>query len=79
MVRLFQIAVVRRPGVDFTSTLEAVARELPQSHGRILPVESALLDVSATDIRARLKAGRPVRYLVPEAVEQYLLRHKLYC
>jgi nicotinate-nucleotide adenylyltransferase len=36
------------------------------------------LDVSASDIRLRVRRGRSVRYLVPPAVERYLSRHGLY-
>lgn len=34
--------------------------------------------ISASDIRARRRRGDSIRYLVPQAVERYLVRHKLY-
>ena len=40
--------------------------------GRILFQPVTQLDISATDIRARLEAGRSVRWLVPEAVRRLL-------
>lgn len=35
---------------------------------RVVRVEITALDVSASDVRARLRAGRSVRYLLPESV-----------
>ena len=36
------------------------------------------LDIASSDIRARLKSGRSIRYLVPAAVERYIRSHRLY-
>jgi nicotinate-nucleotide adenylyltransferase len=36
------------------------------------------IDVSSTIVRARARAGRPVRYLVPDLVAAYIARHRLY-
>lgn len=41
-------------------------------------VEISALDVSASDIRARLRAGRSVRYLLPEAIHQAVLESGVY-
>ncbi|MEO6872155.1 MAG: nicotinate-nucleotide adenylyltransferase [Chthoniobacterales bacterium] len=42
------------------------------------PAIRRLIDISATTIRKRVASGRSVRYLVPDAVEQIILRDKLY-
>ncbi len=36
------------------------------------------LDISATDIRQRIRLGKPVRYLVPDLVAEYIHEHRLY-
>jgi nicotinate-nucleotide adenylyltransferase len=36
------------------------------------------IGISSSAIRRRVRDGEPVRYLVPEAVAQYIERHQLY-
>jgi nicotinate-nucleotide adenylyltransferase len=35
-------------------------------------------DISSTDIRARVRERRPVKYLLPEPVEHYIIKNKFY-
>lgn len=46
--------------------------------GRIVRFDMTPLAVSATDIRARLARGASVRYLLPDAVLEYIRRYRLY-
>ncbi len=41
-------------------------------------LSTPLLDISATDIRHRIRHGLSLRYLVPEPVRNYIFRNKLY-
>ena len=62
----WRIAVLLRPGArpDMTA-LEAV---LPGLTAKVAWVEATLIDVSASEIRRRIKADQPYRHLVPPDV-----------
>jgi nicotinate-nucleotide adenylyltransferase len=61
--------------VDRVTLVEAPRPGTPRgagaAHGAVL-LEMGLLDVSSTDIRARIAAGGPYRYLVTEPVYHYI-------
>jgi len=40
--------------------------------------EVTFLDISSSDIRQRVKLGKTVKFLVPEAVRHYIAKHSLY-
>ncbi|NBU64413.1 MAG: nicotinate (nicotinamide) nucleotide adenylyltransferase [Chloroflexia bacterium] len=42
------------------------------------PVVRRLVDISSTDIRSRVAAGRCIRYLTPDTVCDYIATHGLY-
>lgn len=45
---------------------------------RVSLLEIPALAISSTDCRARVRAGYPVWYLVPDGVVQYISKHHLY-
>jgi nicotinate-nucleotide adenylyltransferase len=49
-----------------------------QSAGGILIQELRRLDISSTEIRQLLAAGRSARYLLPQSVLEYIRDHQLY-
>lgn len=65
------LIVYKRPG-----DLEAVAE--PRFANCARYVAAPVLEVSGTEIRARRRAGRSIRYFVPESVRDYVDAHDLY-
>lgn len=52
---------------------------LPQDFmEKIIFMEVPALAISSTDIRRRVEEQRPIKYLLPESVEAYILHHHLY-
>jgi nicotinate-nucleotide adenylyltransferase len=41
-------------------------------------VQTRGIEISATDIRERVKNGKPINFLVPTSVMEYIYNHKLY-
>ena len=54
------------------------AEGLPFDSERIARIDMPYVAISSTDLRARARAGRSLRYMVPPAVEDYIRRNKLY-
>jgi nicotinate-nucleotide adenylyltransferase len=63
-----------RPGFD----LEAFEAHAPTKHPGITVMNVPALAISSTDVRARVHAGSPIRYLVPEGVKSYIEKAELY-
>jgi nicotinate-nucleotide adenylyltransferase len=65
------LIVYKRPGA-----IESVAAPRFANHVRY--VAAPVMEVSGTEVRARRRAGRSIRYLVPDDVRTYIETHDLY-
>jgi nicotinate-nucleotide adenylyltransferase len=77
LVALCEIIAVNRPGYP-RFDLARLEPAIPGARERIHRIEVPGLDIAASDLRQRIAEGRPIRYLVPEAVRRYLEEHQLY-
>jgi nicotinate-nucleotide adenylyltransferase len=80
LARLCTLVVVARPGWEMNRIAEEELG-LPQwiKKGLLQNVVSGpMIGLSSTDIRDRIKKGQSIRYLVPRAVEEYIVAQGLY-
>lgn len=91
---LCHFIIAARPGHALTISRDALPGKLAEecaqrwvsgedslkraSNGLIFVAPTTLLDISATAIRARVAAGRTVRYLIPDAALDYIAANHLY-
>jgi nicotinate-nucleotide adenylyltransferase len=76
VMRLAMVAVAEREGMRREDVLAAL-RSLGDSV-RVVFFDMPRMDVSSTLVRERAAAGRPIRYLVPDKVANYIGAQSLY-
>lgn len=75
IVKQARLAVAQRPGIE-ASELQAALPGWMIDAIDFLPPTS--IEISSTEIRARLTAGKSVRYLLPTGVGTYIEENRLY-
>lgn len=70
------LGVMPRPGVTYDMTeLESL---FPGITSRVTFLDAPQVDIAASEVVQRIRAGKSIRYLVPPGVEDYIETHRLY-
>lgn len=80
IAKLATLVVAARPGAGEPDAgrprgRRRAVRGVP---ARIIRLRNPGIELSSSALRARARAGRSLRYLVPDAVAAYIARHRLY-
>jgi nicotinate-nucleotide adenylyltransferase len=70
ILKLAQLAILRRPG--------ATVNELGARPDGTIGLATRLIDVSSTEIRERVRAGKSIRGFVPDSVAAFIETERLY-
>lgn len=76
IIRLARIVAVARPG--YSPDIEPLEARLPGLRAALITIEGPQLEISSSELRRRVAAGRPIRYMTPDPVVEYIDRHGLY-
>ena len=76
LIQMAILAVMQRPSEP--DKLAELASKLPGIEQRIKTINGPLIEIASSDIEARVRSGRSIRYLLPKAVEAFIYEQGLY-
>jgi nicotinate-nucleotide adenylyltransferase len=76
LIRLCHLVAVSRP--RFEVDMRQLEASVPGISSRVEIIDMPEVDISSSDLQRRVKEGLPIKYQVPEAVERYIIEHRLY-
>jgi len=75
IMKMCTIIAASRPGYDVERLKKSIG---PQNFRAVQLLQASALAISSTDIRQRVACGMPIKYLLPESVEQYIEKNGFY-
>ena len=79
LLRLVHFVAAERPGYEGEAGVERLVKAYgPWVVGKIIHAEVPETAISSTEIRKRLREGKPIRGMTPPAVETYIYERGLY-
>ncbi|MBL8813171.1 MAG: nicotinate-nucleotide adenylyltransferase [Planctomycetaceae bacterium] len=78
LAKLATLVVCNRPGIPQPTADQILAWTTPTIAARVQCVSIPGTDVSASELRDRIRSGRSIRFQTPRSVESFLRQHRLY-
>lgn len=76
--QLATIVACNRPGIDALTTEQVVEWVGSEIARRVVTLQMPGTDISASEMRERVRCGRGLRFLTPRAVEAFVVQNQLY-
>ncbi|HHU16755.1 MAG: nicotinate-nucleotide adenylyltransferase [Anaerovoracaceae bacterium] len=74
----FSFIVGTRPGYKERELKLLISRLKKEYGAKITEINNSEVEISSTGIKALIKRGKSIKYLLPESVEEYIYKHNLY-
>ena len=78
ILKLCRFIAVSRPGMSIEEVNDKINEIKKRFGGNIELLQVPMLQISSTNLRERFKMGISAKYLLPESVEQYIIKNGLY-
>ena len=78
LLKIAHFIAATRPGFSLEELPVTTQKWVDEHQDRFHVLKVPAMAISSTDIRDRVRYGHSIRYLVPELVDHYILRHSLY-
>lgn len=78
LVKMCNFAVYMRSDAQSTRYEACITKLLDKTTMNVVLVQAPMIEISSTDIRQRVAQGKSIRYMVPDAVWEYIIDKGLF-